>query len=61
MGITQQDAVFFGDEHDAGAAGNASMDFAGVLTGQADCFKTLPHIAVYNNTAEGIDDIAKKV
>jgi len=63
MGLTQKDVIFLGDSlHDAGAAKNASLDFKGVLTGHAtkDCFNTLPHIGVHDDTPSAIDDISDR-
>lgn len=61
MGVTQKDVIFLGDSlHDAGAAKNANVDFMGVLTGHAteDCFNTLPHIGVHEDTNKAIDHIS---
>jgi phosphoglycolate phosphatase len=62
MGLTQKDTIFLGDSlHDAGAAKHANVDFMGVLTGHAtaDCFKTLPHIGVHDDTPSALDEISE--
>ena len=61
--LAQKDVVFFGDSlHDAGAAKNAGVDFAGVLTGHATkkCFESFPNIGVYDHAHDAIHDVSKK-
>ena len=63
MDLTQKDTIFLGDSlHDAGAAKNAHIDFMGVLTGHAteNCFNSLPHIGIHQDTPNAIDEIVKK-